>query len=152
MRRLVCAVVLCALVPVPTFAEQIVLDGKEFAAHLDKDAKIVQERDALRTDRDNLEQQVGLYKQNETNYKRVIQRLKDLDAKTLEKEKAQADMIALYEQQQARSVAREQELIEEGRRAKKDQVVVTWKERGAAFTAGVVVTLAVVAAVLRGGR
>lgn len=149
---MVVAAVLCALVPVPTFAEQVVLDGREFAAHLDKDKQVVHERDALRVDRDNLEQQVTLYRQNETNYKQVIKRLKELDAKTTEKDKVQQEMLISCQAREERNAAREQELIAEVRKVKTDQVLVTWKERGTAFLAGAVVTLAVVAVVLRGGR
>lgn len=152
MKRVLCAVVLCALVPVPTFAEQVVLDGKEFRAHLDKDQLIMHERDALRVDRDNLEQQVTLYRQNETNYKQVIKRLKELDAKTTEQSKAQQELLDSYQAREERSAAREQELIAEVKRVKSDKEISTWQERGKGLGAGLLAAVAVAAYLLRGGR
>lgn len=152
MRRVVCAAVLCALLPVPTFAEQVVLDGKEFRAHLDKDQQVVQERDALRVDRDNLEQQVSLYRQNETNYKSMVTRMKELDSKTSEQVKAQQALLDSYQAREERSVAREQELIDEVKRVKSDKEISTWQERGKGFAAGLMVALSVAVYLARGGR
>lgn len=98
MRRVVAGVVICSLVAGPVWAEQIVLDGQEFRAHVENDKRVQQERDALRTDRDNLEKQVGLYRQNETHYKSVVKELKALQQKTDEKSSAQESLLATYEE------------------------------------------------------
>lgn len=136
---------ICSMVAGPVWAEQVVLDGQEFAAHVERDKKI-------QADRDNLEQQVGLYRQNETNYKAVIQRLKDLQAKTDERAAAQDGLIATYEQQRVKLVAQQQELAEDVRAVKREKETLTWTERGKGLAAGLLTTLAVVVYLLRGGR
>lgn len=135
----------CSLVAGPVWAEQVVLDGQEFAAHVARDKKI-------QADRDNLEQQVGLYRQNETNYKAVIQRLKALQAKTDERAAAQDGLIATYEQQRQALVAQQRELAEEVQAVKRELATLTWAERGKGLAAGLVTTLAVAVYLLRGGR
>lgn len=136
---------ICSLVAGPVWAEQVVLDGQEFRAHVARDK-------AVQADRDNLEQQVGLYRQNEVHYKKTVAALKELQAKTDEKAKAQESLIATYESQRVQLVQERQEFADEARRVKKEQAELTWKERGASFTAGVIATGAVVAFLLRGGR
>lgn len=143
---------ICSLMAGPVWAEQVVLDGQEFRAHVARDQRVQQERDALKTDRDNLEQQVGLYRQNEVHYKKTVTALKELQAKTDEKAKAQESLIATYEAQRVQLVQERQEFADEARRVKKEQAELAWKERGASFAAGVIATSAVVAFLLRGGR
>lgn len=107
---------------------------------------------AVQADRDNLEQQVGLYRQNEAHYKQVVKELKALQQKTEEKSSAQESLIQTYEAQRVQLVQERQEFADEARRVKKEQAELTWKERGASFAAGVIATSAVVAFLLRGGR
>lgn len=136
---------ICSLVAGPVGAEQVVLDGQEFRVHVARDKQI-------QADRDNLEQQVGLYKQNETNYQAVIQRLKALQAKTDEKAAAQDGLLATYEQQRVQLVAQQQELAEEVRAVKREKDKLTWTERGKGLAAGLLTTMAVAVYLLRGGR
>ena len=141
-----------SLVAGPVWAEQIVLDGQEFRAHVERDKRVQQERDALKTDRDNLEKQVGLYRQNETHYKAVVKELKALQQKTEEKSSAQESLLATYEAQRVQLVEQQHELAEEVRRVKQDKEVLTWQERGKGFAVGLAVVGAVAVYVLRGGR
>ena len=134
-----------SLLAAPVWADQIVLDGQEFRAHVAHDAQV-------QADRENLEKQVGLYRQNERNYKQVVKELKALLQKTDEKSIAQESLLATYEAQRVQLVAQQQELVEEVRRVKQEQAVVTWQERGKGFAAGVAVVGAMAAYVLRGGR
>lgn len=152
MRRVVVGALVCSLMAGPVWAESVVLDGQEFRAHVARDKQVQQERDALKTDRDNLEQQVGLYRQNETHYKQVVKELKALQQKTDEKSRAQDSLIQTYEAQRVQLVQERQEFADEARRVKKEQAELTWKERGASFTAGMIVMGGVMAYLLRGGR
>lgn len=146
----VCLVLL--LVAGPALAEQIMLDGQEFRAHVAHDQRVQQERDALKTDRDNLEKQVGLYRQNEQHYKAVVKEQKALQQKTDEKSSAQESLLATYEEQRVQIVAQQKELADEVRRVKQEKDTLTWKQRGEGFAAGLAVVGAVAAYVLRGGR
>lgn len=152
MRRAVVGVLIGSLLAGPVWAEQVVLDGQEFRAHVEQDKRVQQERDALKSDRDNLAQQVGLYRQNEAHYKQVVKELKALQQKTEEKSSAQESLIQTYEAQRVQLVQERQEFADEARRVKKEQAELTWKERGASFTAGMIVMGAVAAFLLRGGR
>lgn len=145
MRRVVVGALVFSLMAGPVWAEQVVLDGQEFRAHVERDK-------AMQADRDNLEQQVGLYRQNEAHYKQVVKELKALQQKTEEKSSAQESLIQTYEAQRVQLVQERQEFADEARRVKKEQAELTWKERGASFAAGVIATGAVVAFLLRGGR
>ncbi len=149
LKRVVCLALpitlICSLVAGPVWAEQIVLDGQEFRAHVARDQ-------ALQSDRENLAQQNALYRQNETNYKQVVQRLKELQAKTDEKAAAQASLIATYDEKLVQMVEQQKELAEEVRRVKKEQASLTWEERGKGFAAGMVAVGAVAVYILRGGR
>lgn len=136
----------------PVWAEQIVLDGQEFRAHVAHDQRVQQERDALKTDRDNLEKQVGLYRQNETHYKAVVKELKALQQKTDEKSSAQESLLATYEEQRVQIVAQQQELADEVHRVKQEKETLTWKQRGEGFAAGLAVVGAMAVYLLRGGR
>lgn len=152
-KRVVLTLVLIgSLVAGPVWAEQVVLDGQEFRAHVEKDKRVQQERDALKADRDNLEKQVGLYKQNETHYKAVVKELKALQQKTDEKSTAQESLLATYEAQRVQLVEQQHELAEEVRRVKQEKDTLTWKQRGEGFAAGLAVVGAIAAYVLRGGR
>lgn len=145
-KRVVRALVLIgSLVAGPVWAEQIVLDGQEFRAHVARDQ-------AVQDDRDNLEQQVGLYRQNERNYKTVVKQLKELQQKTDDKSRAQESLLETYEAQRVQLVAQQQELAEEVRRVKQEQASLTWQERGKGFFAGLLAATAVAAYVIRGGR
>lgn len=145
-KRVVLTLVLIgSLVAGPVWAEQVVLDGQEFRAHVARDQ-------AVQADRDNLEQQVGLYRQNETNYKAVVQRQKELQQKADEKSTAQDSLLATYEAQRVQLVEQQHELAEEVRRVKQEKETLTWKQRGEGFAAGLAVVGAIAAAVLRGGR
>lgn len=145
-KRVVRALVLIgSLVAGPVWAEQIVLDGQEFRAHVARDQ-------AVQDDRDNLEQQVGLYRQNERNYKTVVKQLKELQQKTDDKSRAQESLLETYEAQRVQLVAQQQELAEEVRRVKQEQASLTWQERGKGFAAGMAVVGAIAVYVLRGGR
>lgn len=145
MRRAVVGVAICSLLAGPVWAEQIVLDGQEFRAHVEHDKQV-------QADRDNLAQQVTLYKQNETNYKAVVQRQKDLQQKLDEKSSVQESLLATYEAQRVQLVAQQHELADEVRRVKHEQASLTWQERGKGFAAGMAVVGAIAAYVLRGGR
>ena len=134
-----------SLVAGPVWAEQIVLDGQEFRAHVEHDKQV-------QADRDNLEQQVGLYRQNEMHYKSVVKELKALQQKTEEKSSAQESLLSTYEAQRVQLVDQQKELADEVRRVKQDKETLTWKQRGEGFAAGVLVVGAVVAYLLRGGR
>lgn len=138
-------VLIGSLVAGPVWAEQIVLDGQEFRAHVARDK-------AVQADRDNLAQQNALFRQNETNYKQVVQRLKELQAKTDEKAAAQAELLATYEAQRAQLVQQQGELTDEVRRVKQEQALLTWQERGKGFAAGLLAVGAVAVYLLRGGR
>jgi DNA repair exonuclease SbcCD ATPase subunit len=138
-------VLIGSLVAGPVWAEQIVLDGQEFRAHVARDQ-------ALQSDRENLAQQNALYRQNETNYKQVVQRLKELQAKTDEKAAAQASLIATYDEKLVQMVEQQKELAEEVRRVKQEQASLTWEERGKGFAAGMLAVGAVAVYLLRGGR
>lgn len=140
-----CMALLCSLTAGPVWAEQVVLDGQEFRAHVARDKQI-------QADRDNLEQQVGLYRNNETNYRAVIQRLKALQAKTDERAAAQDGLLATYEQQRQALVAQQRELAEEVQAVKRQKDTLTWTARGEGLAAGLVTTLAVAVYLLRGGR
>ena len=145
-KRVVLALVLIgALVAGPVWAEQIVLDGQEFRAHVARDQ-------AVQADRDNLEQQVGLYRQNERNYRSVVKQLKELQQKTDDKSRAQESLLETYETQRVQLVAQQHELAEEVRRVKQEQSVATWQERGKGFFAGLLAATAVAVYVIRGGR
>lgn len=145
MRWVVVVALPCLLLAGPVWAEQVVLDGQEFRAHVEHDKQV-------QADRDNLAQQVTLYKQNETNYKAVVQRQKDLQQKLDEKSSAQESLLATYEAQRVKLVEQQHELAEEVRRVKQDQASLTWQERGKGFAAGMAVVGAIAAYVLRGGR
>ena len=136
----------------PVWAEQIVLDGQEFRAHVAHDQRVQQERDALKTDRDNLEKQVGLYRQNEQHYKAVVKEQKALQQKTDEKSSAQESLIATYEAQRVQLVEQQHELADEVRRVRQEKDTLTWKQRGEGFAAGLAVVGAVAVYLLRGGR
>lgn len=136
---------ICSLVAGPVWAEQIVLDGQEFRAHVERD-------NAVLADRENLAQQNVLFRKNETNYKQMVQRLKELQAKTDEKAAAQADLLATYEAQRHQLVQQHGELTDEVRRVKQEQASLTWQERGKGFAAGVLAVGAVAVYLLRGGR
>lgn len=145
-KRVVRALVLIgSLMAGPVWAEQVVLDGQEFRAHVARDQ-------AVQDDRDNLEQQVGLYRQNERNYKQVVKELKALQQKTEDKSRAQESLIQTYEAQRVQVVAQQQELAEEVRRVKQEQARLTWQERGKGFFAGLLAATAVAVYILRGGR
>lgn len=152
MRRVVVSALLCSLVAGPGWAEQVVLDGQEFRAHVARDKQVQQERDALKNDRDNLERQVGLYRQNETHYKAVVKELKALQQKTEEKSSAQESLIATYEAQRVQLVEQQREMAQEVRRVKQEKETLTWQERGKGFAAGMAVVGAIAAYILRGGR
>ena len=145
MRRAVAGVLISSLIAGPVWAEQVVLDGQEFRAHVARDQ-------AVQADRDNLAQQNALYKQNESNYKQVLQRMKALQAKTDEKSKAEAELIATYEAQRVQLVEQQRELAQEVRRVKQESAVATWQERGKGFAVGLLAVGAVAAYLLRGGR
>lgn len=145
MRRAVAGVLISSLMAGPVWAEQVVLDGQEFRAHVERDKR-------LQADHDNLEQQNALYRQNEINYKKTVAAQKALQAKTDEAAKASEALIATYEAQRVQLVRERQEFADEARRVKKEQAELTWKERGASFAAGVIATGVVVAFLLRGGR
>ena len=134
-----------SLVAGPVGAEQIVLDGQEFRAHVAHDRQV-------QADRENLEKQVGLYRQNETHYKAVVKELKALQQKTEEKSSAQESLIATYEAQRVQLVDQQREMAQEVRRVKQDKEVLTWQERGKGFAAGMAVVGAIAAYILRGGR
>ena len=134
-----------SLVAGPVWAEQIVLDGQEFRAHVAHDKQV-------QADRDNLEKQVGLYRQNEMHYKSVVKELKALQQKTEEKSSAQESLLSTYEAQRVQLVEQQHDLAEEVRRVKHDKEVLTWQERGKGFAAGLAVVGAIAAYVLRGGR
>ncbi len=136
---------ICSLVASPVWAEQIVLDGQEFRAHVARDK-------AVQADRENLAQQVGLYRQNEIHYKAVVKELKALQQKTDEKSSAQDSLIQTYEAQRVQLVAQQKELADEVRRVKYEKEALTWQERGKGFAAGMAVVGAIAAYVLRGGR
>lgn len=129
----------------PVWAEQIVLDGQEFRAHVARDK-------AVQADRDNLDKQVGLYRQNERNYKSVVKQLKELQQKTDDKSRAQDNLLETYESQRVQLVTQQHELADEVRRVKQEQAVATWQERGKGFAAGVAVVGAMAVYILRGGR
>lgn len=145
MRRAVVGALICSLVAGPVWAEQVVLDGQEFRAHVARDQ-------AVQADRDNLEQQVGLYRKNETNYKAVVKQLKELQAKTEEKSRAQESLISTYEAQRVQLVQQQKELADDVRRVKQEQASLTWQERGKGFAVGMLAMGAVAAYLLRGGR
>lgn len=136
---------ICSLVAGPVWAEQVVLDGQEFRAHVARDQ-------AVQADRDNLEQQVGLYRQNEALYKKTIAAQKALQVKTDEAAKASAALIATYEAQRVQLVEQQKELADEARRVKQEQASLTWQERGKGFAVGMLAMGAVAAYLLRGGR
>lgn len=144
-RAAVSLVLVCSLMAGPVWAEQVVLDGQEFRAHVERDQRI-------KADRDNLEQQVGLYRQNETHYKRTVTALKELQAKTDEKVKAQDGLIATYEAQRVAVAQQHQELAAEVQRVKREKDELTWAERGKGFGAGLLAMGAVAVYLLRGGR
>lgn len=136
---------MCSLLAGPVWAEQLVLDGQEFRAHVEHD-KLVQ------ADRDNLAQQVGLYRQNEIHYKAVVKELKALQQKTDDKSRAQESLLETYEAQRVQLVEQQKDLAQEVRRVKQAQETLTWKQRGEGFAAGLAVVGAIAAMVLRGGR
>lgn len=136
---------MCSLLAGPVWAEQLVLDGQEFRAHVEHDKRV-------QADRDNLAQQNALFRQNETNYKAVVKRLKELQDKTDEKSSAQESLLATYEAQRVQLVEQQKELADEVRHVKHEQASLTWQERGKGFAAGVAVVGAVAIYVLRGGR
>lgn len=144
-KRVVAFALACSLLAGPVWAEQVVLDGQEFRAHVEKDKQV-------QADRENLEQQVGLYRQNETHYKAVVKELKALQQKTEEKSSAQESLIATYEAQRVQLVEQQRDLAQEVRRVKQDKEVLTWQERGKGFAAGMAVVGAIAAYILRGGR
>lgn len=145
MRRAVVWAAVSSLMAGPVWAEQIVLDGQEFRAHVERDKQVA-------ADRDNLAQQNVLFRQNETNYKAVIQRQKELQQKTDEKSSAQESLLATYEAQRVQLVKQTKELTEDVRRVKHEKETLTWQERGKGFAAGMAVVGAVVVYLLRGGR
>lgn len=65
MRGLVWVVVLCAALPVPTFAAQVVLDKDEFVRHLQADQLAAAERA-------NLAKQNGLLREQAKDYREII--------------------------------------------------------------------------------
>lgn len=145
-KRVVLTLVLIgSLVAGPVWAEQVVLDGQEFRAHVARDQ-------AVQADRDNLDKQVGLYRQNELHYKAVVKELKALQQKTEEKSSAQESLLATYEAQRVQLVEQQQDLAQEVRRVKQEQASLTWQERGKGFFAGLLAATAVAVYVLRGGR
>ena len=145
-KRVVLTLVLIgSLVAGPVWAEQVVLDGQEFRAHVARDQ-------AVQADRDNLDKQVGLYRQNELHYKAVVKELKALQQKTEEKSSAQESLLATYEAQRVQLVEQQQDLAQEVRRVKQEQARLTWQERGKGFFAGLLAATAVAVYVLRGGR
>lgn len=144
-RWVVVGAVVCSLVAGPVWAEQIVLDGQEFRAHVERDKRV-------QADRDNLAQQNALFRQNEIHYKSVVKELKALQQKTDEKSTAQESLLATYEAQRVQLVAQQKELADEVRRVKQEQASLTWEERGAGFAAGMAVVGAIAVYLLRGGR
>lgn len=151
-KMMVCISLMCSLLAGPVWAEQVVLDGQEFRAHVAQDKRVQQERDALKTDRDNLEQQVGLYRQNEQHYKAVVKELKALQQKTDEKSRAQESLLATYEAQRVQLVEQQKDLAQEVRRVKQEKETLTWQERGKGFFAGLLAATAVAVYLMRGGR
>lgn len=145
MRRVVVGALIGSLMAGPVWAEQVVLDGQEFRAHVERDKRV-------QADRENLEKQVGLYRQNESHYKQVVKELKALQQKTDEKSTAQESLLATYEAQRVQLVEQQHELAEEVRRVKQEKYTLTWKQRGEGFAAGLAVVGAIAAYVLRGGR
>lgn len=108
MRRAVVGVLISSLMAGPVWAEQVVLDGQEFRAHVERDRRV-------QADRDNLEQQVGLYRQNEAYYKKAIAAQKALQQKTEEKSSAQESLIQTYEAQRVQLLRERQEFADEAR-------------------------------------